>query len=141
MRIFLFFLCSMSLLAGDQYSRWERFGGGPENTHYSSLAQIHRGNVQQLKVAWTYDSGDGYEGSTIECNPIVIEGVLYATTTTLRVIALNAATGKLIWSYDGLNGTKGQFPVNRGVTYWTDGKQARILVTLNSDLISLDART
>ena len=141
MRIFLFFLCSMNLLAGDQYSRWERFGGGPGNTHYSSLDQIHRGNVRQLKVAWTYDSGDASEGSTIECNPIIIDGVLYATTTSLRVIALNAATGKLIWEYDGLNGAKGQFPVNRGLTYWTDGKQARILVTLNSDLISLDART
>lgn len=141
MRVFLFFFCSMSLLAGDKYSRWESYGGGPENIHYSSLDQIHRGNVHQLKVAWTYDSHDAYQDSNLQCNPIVVQGVLYATTPSSKVIALNAATGKLIWLFDRLNGARGLFSMNRGVMHWTDGNQARILVTLGSELISLDART
>jgi quinoprotein glucose dehydrogenase len=140
MRTILVFLCSVSAFAGDKYSRWETFGAGPENIHYSSLKQINKGNVHRLKVAWTFDSGDVFEESNIQCNPIVVDGVLYATTPTLRVIALNAATGELIWTFDGLNGTRAGHS-NRGVTHWTDGRQARIFVTLGSDLISLDART
>ncbi len=111
MRIVLFVaLCSANLLARDKYSWWESFGGGPENIHYSSLKQINKGNVHQLKIAWTFDSGDAFEESNIQCNPIVVDGVLYATTPTLRVISLNAAThydskfrafdkltGKLLW--------------------------------------------
>ena len=134
-------LWSSNVFANDLYSRWETFGGGPENIHYSSLKQIHRNNVHRLKVAWTFDSGDVYEDSTIQCNPIVIDDTLYGTTPTLRVVALNAGTGQLLWSFDGLRGIKSQFPANRGVTYWREGKQARIFVTLGSDLISLDART
>ncbi|MFN8006310.1 MAG: PQQ-binding-like beta-propeller repeat protein [Terriglobia bacterium] len=141
MGIILFLICSLTLIAGDKYSGWEGYGGGPENIHYSSLKQIHRDNVNQLKVAWTYDSNDAYEGSNIQCNPIVIKGVLYATTPTSKVIALDAATGKLIWLYDRMNGARGLFSANRGLMHWTDGKESRILLTLGSELVSLDART
>lgn len=122
------------------YTTWGAFGGGPDNIHYSALRQINRDNVQQLRVAWTYDSGDVYEGSDNQCNPIIVDGVMYATTPKLRVVALNAATGKLIWSFDGLNGRKPNHR-SRGVHYWSDGRGARILVTLGSNLHSLDART
>ena len=71
-----------------------------------SLKQINTKNVGKLKVAWTYDSGDAYPGSDIQCNPIVVDGILYATTPKLRVVALDAATGKEIWSFDGLNGRR-----------------------------------
>ena len=64
-------------------------------------------NVQKLKVAWTFDTGDEFKGSEMQCNPIVVDGVLYATTPKLRVIALDAATGKLRWSFDPNDGPQG----------------------------------
>ena len=65
-----------------------------ESTRYSTLDQINRENVQKLQVAWTFDTGDVFEGSEMQCNPIIVHGVLFATTPKLRVIALDAATGK-----------------------------------------------
>ena len=56
--------------------------------------------MQKLKVAWTFDTGDSFKDSEMQCNPIVVDGILYATTPKLRVIALDAATGKLRWSFD-----------------------------------------
>ena len=79
---------------------WRVYGGNSASTRYSSLAQIHRENVNKLAVAWTYDTGDAFAKSEMQCNPIVVNGVLYATTPKLRLIALNAATGKLRWQYD-----------------------------------------
>src|SRR6476660_7615130 len=110
---------------------WNAYGGGPDNIHYSSLTQINRSNAGTLRVAWQYDTGDEFKGSEMECNPIVAGGVLFATTPKLRVIALDAATGKLKWSFDP---NKGEQPPgkmrNRGVAYWSGGKQgdARIFV-------------
>ena len=67
--------------------------GGVDNIRYSALTQINRTNVSQLKVAWTYDSHDAFKGSEMQSNPIVVDGVLYATTPTLKVVAVDAATG------------------------------------------------
>ena len=74
--------------------------GGPNNIRYSPLTQITRENVGQLKVAWTYDSHDAFKDSEMQSNPIVVDGVLYATTPTLHVVALNAETGREIWTFD-----------------------------------------
>ena len=60
------------------YREWRAYGGGPENIQYSSLDQINRENVHRLKVAWSFDTGDAYSGSEMQCNPIVIDGVLFA---------------------------------------------------------------
>ena len=68
--------------------------GGVDNIRYSPLSEITRDNVGQLQVAWTYDSQDAFEGSEMQSNPIVVDGVLYATTPTLKVVALNAETGR-----------------------------------------------
>src|SRR5213594_226174 len=92
-------------MAGDGKD-WSMYGGGQENTRYSSLKQINRKNVGNLKVAWTFDSGDAYPGSEMQCNPLVVNGVLYATTPKVNVIALNAATGKLLWRFDPHQGRK-----------------------------------
>ncbi|MDZ4802322.1 MAG: PQQ-binding-like beta-propeller repeat protein [Bryobacteraceae bacterium] len=122
------------------YKGWEAYGGGYENIHYSSLKQITPANVNQLKVAWTYESGDAYPGSDIQCNPIIVGGVMYVTSPKLRVAAVDAATGKEMWSFDGLKGRRPAHK-NRGLTYWTDGKSARILFALDTYLLSLDAKT
>jgi quinoprotein glucose dehydrogenase len=68
--------------------------GGPYNIRYSSLTQVDRANVGQLQVAWSYDSHDSFKDSEMQSNPIVVDGTLYATTPTMHVIALDAATGR-----------------------------------------------
>jgi Glucose dehydrogenase len=73
--------------------------GGVNNIRYSALTQINTSNVARLKVAWTYDSGDAFKGSEMQSNPIVVGGVLYATTPTLKVIAVDAATGQEKWKF------------------------------------------
>src|SRR5690349_2512769 len=66
--------------------------GGARGMHYSPLDQINRKNVKMLQRAWQFDSNDQYQGSELECNPLVVDGVLYATTPRIRVIALDAAS-------------------------------------------------
>ena len=73
---------------------WPTFGGSPETTHYSSLTQINRANVKQLKVAWTFDT---HETGQLQSSPIVVEGVLFGISPTQKIFALDAATGKLLW--------------------------------------------
>ena len=76
----------------------------------------------RLQVAWTFDSGDQHPKSEMECNPIVVDEVLYATTPNGDVVALDAATGTLRWRFNANEGLKNIGKVrNRGVTYWSDG--------------------
>jgi quinoprotein glucose dehydrogenase len=131
---------------------WPRVGNDPGGTRYSVLEQINRGNVAQLKPVWTYHTGElkGRSGKTIECTPIVIDGVMYVTTGRLRVVALDAASGRELWQFDPLKDhpyphapTSGG--VNRGCAYWSDqrpGGQRRIIHgTSDGRLFSLDAKT
>ena len=80
-------------------SDWPHYGGSPDQMRYSPLAEITRENVSTLKVAWTYDTGDAFPGSEMQCQPVVAHGVLYATSPKLRVFALDAATGREIWRH------------------------------------------
>jgi glucose dehydrogenase len=114
---------------------WPAYGGGPASIRYSPLDQIHRGNVRDLQVAWTYDSG---ESGGLQTNPIVVDGVLYTVTPRHRVVALDAATGAPRWVFD--SGIPGSGP-NRGVTYWADGDDRRIFAAQDQYLYALDART
>jgi glucose dehydrogenase len=124
---------------------WPVYGGGPESIRYSSLTQINRENVQRLKVAWTFDASDGVQSSELEVNPIVVNGVLYATTVSLNVIALKAATGELLWRFDPYNGrrVRGGGGRTRGVVYWgeREGHDQRIFVAAQQFLYALDAAT
>ncbi|MCI0336388.1 MAG: PQQ-binding-like beta-propeller repeat protein [Acidobacteria bacterium] len=133
------FVCSSQ---AQQYREWKMFGGGADNIHYSTLSQINRENLRQLEVAWTYDTGDAFPNSEMQCNPIIVDGVLYATTPKLRVIALNAENGRLIWSFDPNEGKKALGKMrNRGVTYWGNGNDRRIYFSFRRWLYSLDAKT
>jgi glucose dehydrogenase len=114
---------------------WPVYNGGPGADHYSGLAQINRTNVHLLKVAWSFDTG---EIGNLEDNPLIVGSTLYAYTPTGKVVALDAATGKLRWKFNpGINSTQPE----RGVTYWTDGKQHRIFAGVLNFLYCLDART
>ena len=119
---------------------WLNVGNDKGGMRYSTLKQIDRSNVSKLQPAWTYHGGDASPGSTIECTPIIVEGVMYVTTAGLKIAALDAETGHEIWSYNPHSGG-----VNRGVAYWSDGKpngQRRVLMgTPDGRLFSLDALT
>jgi quinoprotein glucose dehydrogenase len=122
---------------------WPVHGGDPGHRQSSPLDQITRGNVASLKVAWTYRTGDSGKGTQIQCNPIVIRGTLYATSAKLKVFALDAATGKQKWIFDpfAAGGRLSALGVNRGVTYWEDGTDRRILATAGQRLYALNAET
>jgi quinoprotein glucose dehydrogenase len=126
---------------------WPTVGGDKGCTRYSSLAQISRTNVNRLQVAWSYHTADAGKSTTIECTPIVIGGVMFLTTAQSKVAALDAATGVERWRFDPYahftnTQPKASGGVNRGVAYWSDGKQARIFLGASDGrLISLDANS
>jgi quinoprotein glucose dehydrogenase len=127
-------LCLSGSFTAQAQQDWPAYGGH-DGTHYSSLSQINRGNVKNLVVAWKYDTG---EKGGIEANPIVVGKVLYTCTPGRSVIALDAATGKLIWKFEAdLEGRV----LSRGVSYWTDGHQSRIFAGARNYLYALDATT
>ena len=117
MRLILAGLLAFGPLFGQNLD-WKAYGGGPENIRYSPLLQINRENVSRLTVAWTFDTGDATPGSEMQCNPLIVDGTLYATTPKLRVIALDAASGTLKWSFDPSGISKSMGRRSRGVTYW-----------------------
>ena len=124
---------------------WRTYGGNPAGLHYSPLAQINRSNVRKLRVAWTYHTGDSRDkpSTTIECTPLVVDGVMYLTTAQLKLCALQAARGKLLWQFDPFESMDADTPrgVNRGVAYWEDGNDQRIFFVARARLMALDAKT
>lgn len=120
---------------GKRTVSWPVYGGQAAGDHYSPLTQINRGNVEKLRVAWTFDT---HEQGGLQTSPIIVGRVLYAYTPKQEVIALDAATGRLIWKFD--SGIAGTQPA-RGVAYWSDGKHSRILAGVMNYLYALDPAT
>lgn len=117
---------------------WPVYGGNTDNTHFTTLSQITPANVSRLKVAWTYQTKDEFPGSEMQANPIVIDGILYATTPKLHVFALNAATGKELWRFDPNNGAAPLSRIrHRGVVVTGD----RVLFNYRNRLYALDRST
>jgi quinoprotein glucose dehydrogenase len=117
---------------------WPVFGGTTDNTHYSTLNQITPANVARLQVAWTYVTHDEFKGSEMQTNPVVIDGVLYGTSPKLRVFALDAATGKELWSFDPNFGKPAPSRFrHRGLVVTGD----RVIVTYRNKLYALDRKT
>lgn len=131
-----------SLPAAEDYRQWRVYGGDFAGTKYSALTQINRTNLQRLKPAWIYRCDDMRErpASTIECNPIVIDGTMFITTPGLKLAALEAATGKQKWIYDPWSGQGGR-GVNRGVAFWEEGKDRRIFFAAGTFLNAVNATT
>ncbi|MGD8331469.1 MAG: pyrroloquinoline quinone-dependent dehydrogenase [Acidobacteriota bacterium] len=113
--------------------------GGPGNIRYSPLTDITRDNVGQLEVAWVYDAGDAFEGSEMQSNPVVVDGVLYATTPGLAVVAVDAVSGTERWRFDPIAaaGDTRSRARHRGVTVYED----RVLVAARRWLWALDRET
>ena len=117
---------------------WPVYGGSDDHTHYSTLGQISPANVAKLKVAWTYETHDEFAGSEMQANPIVVDGVLYATTPKLQVFALDAATGRERWRFDPTNGAGATSRIrHRGVVVAGD----RVLFNYRNRLYALDRQT
>src|SRR5690349_8502062 len=137
MRLSAFLLVVPAILPS-QTRDWPMAGGNSDNTHYSTLSQITPANVAKLQVAWTYVTGDHWKGSEMQANPIVLGGVMYATSPKLRVFALDAATGKELWSFDPNPGRPApQRFRHRGVVVTGD----RVLFTYRYRLYALDRAT
>jgi quinoprotein glucose dehydrogenase len=117
---------------------WPVYLGDKAASHYSTLDGITLANVSRLEVAWTWHAGDARGNSTqIQCNPLVIDGVLYGTTPQLRLFALDAATGRELWRYEPAEANG----VNRGLVFWREGDDRRILFGAGRWLQAVDART
>ena len=119
-----------------QYSGWGAYHGGPENLHYSTIGQITPANVSKLKVAWTLDTGDAFEGSEIQCNPLVLNGVIYATSPKLRVMAIDGATGKEIWKVERQEASSWAPP-----SVVTVGGRKQIIVAASTKVRAYDYQT
>jgi quinoprotein glucose dehydrogenase len=120
---------------------WPEYNGDGHQSHYSPVNQITPSNVGRLRVAWRYASGgaDTVTNRTqMQCNPLVIGGVLYGVAANTQAFAVDAASGKQIWKTN-LPETAGT--TSRGVSYWTNGAEARIFFGAGGDLYALDART
>ena len=110
---------------------------------HSPLAQIDRANVRELRVAWEYAAGGAAPGAAaqIQCNPLIVDGVLYGTSPTLRAFALDAATGEELWSFDPAVRERPGLAPSRGLTYYADADDERVFLGAGVFLWALDARS
>ena len=121
---------------------WQHYQGGPERNQYSTLDQINLENVHQLELAWTYKTNDAdtSRSTQIQCNPLIIDGVLYGTTPVLKCFALEAGTGKELWTFVPPVDERFIYSmgVNRGLTFWEDGSDKRLFYIAGNFLYCLD---
>ena len=129
---------------------WTSYAGDLGSTRYAPLAQINGDNFADLEVAWQFDPGNlgPYPDNNYQATPLMIGGVLYTTAGTRRnVVALDAATGEVLWLYRIDEGERAEGAIRRmsarGVAYWTDGgdDERIFFVTIGYQLVALDART
>jgi len=135
--------------SGAKNGEWPTYGADLGHTRYSPLDQINAGNFSTLELAWRFktDNLGPRPEYQFEGTPLMVRGVLYSTGGSRRaVVALDAATGELMWMHSENEGRRGESAPRqlsgRGLAYWTDGKEERILyVTPGYRLIALDAKT
>ena len=147
--LFVVLLVSSILISDEYYDQWSVTGGSKKNLRYSSLDQIDTSNVHQLGIAWVYRSegGDSSQYGPIQCNPIIINKILYGVSPKLKLFALDAETGKEIWQFDPSDSLQNQkwhrhsINQNRGVAYWENGEDRRIIFTAGSIAYAVHART
>ena len=153
------FFAFLPITASAQYGaprgEWPSYGGDVASTKYSALDQINKDNVSDLDLAWSWTTVDTAihalhprlaRATYFQCTPLMVEGVLYGSTSLGQVYAIDAVSGETIWVYDTKSYQAGRPPnigyVSRGVAYWGDADAGRILyATADSWLIALDAKT
>jgi quinoprotein glucose dehydrogenase len=141
--IFMGISCNNEPEGNFSKENWAAYSGDKGVSHYSLLDQINKDNVGQLEQVWEFDNGEASENnrSMIQCNPLVIDGTLYGTTATLKVFALDAATGIKKWLFnpdkDSLM-TKG---LNRGLAYWEKDGSKKMFYASGEYLFALNPET
>ena len=121
----------------ETHSTWRAYGGAADGAQYSSLRQIDRSNVDKLKKVWSYDTGDD---QPYAFNPLVVDDVMYVMARNNSIVALDATTGKEIWTHP--IGAKTALMTNRGIDYWesADRSERRLLFAADNQLQAIDAR-
>ncbi len=137
------FLAGPRIERADPAREWRYYGSDAGASRYSACDRIKPSNVAKLKVAWVHKTGDASlrPATAIEGTPLVVDGVLYLTTPRVKVQAVEAATGKLLWTFDPPETQSARrSPGNcRGVCYWEDGSDRRIFVVRRDMLWCLNA--
>ena len=131
-------LLAASAARGQNHTGWRQYGGESDSAQYSALKQINRSNVKQLQIAWTYPTGDGQK---YLFNPVMVDGVLYVLAKHNSIVALDARTGRELWTYTP--DPPATIITNRGINYWEskDHSDRRLLFTANHVLQAIDAQT
>src|SRR5688572_16385144 len=138
----LFFFCTLIFIFSGcktepdkTHTTWTNYGGGPDQSKYIAAKDINKSNVNQLKLAWAYSTGDD---RVYQWNPIIVDTIMYVLAKNSSLVALNAVTGKEIWIHANLRGITG-----RGINYWEskDRKDRRLLFQMNNYLQAIDALT
>ena len=132
-RLLIFSILALSFTSSDD---WADYLGGGNRNHYSTLTQINKSNVDQLKIAWEYSLPDSGQ---MQANPLIIKGILYGVSASVQAFALDATSGREIWRFG--DPLKNWASTSRGVSYWTNGIEKRILYTVGPNLWALDANT
>jgi len=149
---FLFFLALLGCNSSNYnkaYSSWTVTGGSKENIKYSSSKKIDTSNIGDLEIAWVYyaENKDSTRFGAMECNPIIIDSVLFGVSPKLKLFAINARTGKELWTFNPAdsiaNSTwhRSSVNMNRGVTYWSEGEDKRIIYTVGPIAMEVNATT
>ena len=115
---------------------WSDYLGGPDRNHFSALSQITPANVTELQVAWTWNAPDSGQ---MQMSPVIHDGVLYGVTAAVRAFALDAATGKELWTFG--EPLRKWYSASRGVALWKGKGETRLLFTSGPSLYALDAKT
>lgn len=138
---FVLLVTPATFVSGQQSGAgWTDYLGGPDGSHYSPLTQISPANVNNLEIAWSYEAG---QGATFSFCPLVVGNVAYVAAKQGALVALDASTGKELWTHrfpgKGRSGAIG----SRGANYWEsqDRSDRRILVNSGGFMYALDART
>ncbi|WP_235296659.1 pyrroloquinoline quinone-dependent dehydrogenase [Portibacter marinus] len=129
--LYLFIACSDDR---PDYENWSHYLGDPQRSHYTTLDQISTDNLDQLGIAWVYQTPDTGQ---MQMNPIVVDGILYGVTAGLKAFALDAESGEEKWIFE--DSTKDWHSTSRGVSYWEKEGDKRILFTRGDQLIALNA--
>jgi quinoprotein glucose dehydrogenase len=122
---------------------WPVYRGDPKGNQFVPFAQINATNVHKLRPAWEYHTGDASKRSTMYANPVVINGVMYISTPSLKAVALDAATGRQLWAFDPAKYHNGEVARlrNRGVAYWKGDKGERIFDFVKDRVYAVDAKS
>ncbi len=135
-------LASPSFAASQAEADWTHYGGDAGATRYSPLEQLNPSNAGKLKAVWSHPGGDAVQrpATTIECTPIAAHGILFLTTAKVQVRALKADTGEPLWNFNPLAGARTP-GINRGLTWFEDGKDRRVFAALQDKLYCLNPQT